>query len=118
MIVALAGTRTLHAESDAPLGPRLVVRQEDHDFGKMETNNAGQHEFLLTNAGDQPLTLQQGKETCGCCTCVCETKLPDGGRIPPHESAAVTLKWTIKRFIGAYHQTSTILTNEDRKSVV
>ncbi|HPM83313.1 MAG TPA: DUF1573 domain-containing protein [Candidatus Anammoximicrobium sp.] len=118
MIVALAGTRTLHAESDAPLGPRLVVRQEDHDFGKMETNNAGQHEFLLTNAGDQPLTLQQGKETCGCCTCVCETKLPDGGRIPPHESAAVTLKWTIKRFIGAYHQTSTILTNDPRRPEV
>lgn len=115
MAAALAATGILYAQSDAPSGPRLVVRQEDYDFGKMETNHAGQHEFLVTNAGDQPLTLQQGKETCGCCTCVCETKLPEGGKIPPHESAAVTLKWTIKRFTGAYHQSSTILTNDPRR---
>jgi len=118
IVTAVAATRSLHAESDAPLGPRLVVRQEDYDFGKMETNNAGQHEFVFTNAGDQPLTLQQSKETCGCCTCVCETKLPDGGKIPPHESAPVTLKWTIKRFTGAYHQSSTILTNDPRRPEV
>jgi len=118
IVVAVAASRSLHAESDAPLGPRLVVRQEDHDFGKMETNNAGQHDFVFTNAGDQPLTLEQGKATCGCCTCVCETELPDGGKIPPHESAAVTLKWTIKRFTGAYHQTSTILTNDPRRPEV
>lgn len=118
MAVALAATGALYGQSDAPLGPRLVVRQEDFDFGKMETNNAGQHEFVLTNAGDQPLTLQQGKETCGCCTCVCETKLPEGGKIPPSQSAVVTLKWTIKRYTGAYHQSSTILTNDPRRSEV
>lgn len=116
MAVALVATGALHAQSDAPLGPRLVVRQEEFDFGKMETNSAGQHEFVLANTGDQPLKLQQGKETCGCCTCVCETKLPEGGKIPPSQSATVTLKWTIKRYTGAYHQSSTILTNDPRRS--
>ncbi len=114
----MAATRTVHAESDAPLGPRLVVKQEDYDFGKMETDNAGQHAFVFTNAGDQPLTLEQGKATCGCCTCVCETKLPEGGKILPNESAAVTLTWTIKRFTGAYHQSSTVLTNDLRRPEV
>jgi len=98
--------------------PKLVVEQEEFQFGRTETNSSGSHDFRLTNAGTGPLVLNQGKSTCGCCTCVCKTQLPDGGRILPGESAAVTLKWTIKRFTGAYHQSSTILTNDpDRPEV-
>ena len=106
------GPSTSPAEPPAQLGPKLVIEQQDHDFGKMETNNSGRHEFMVTNAGDQPLTLEQGKRLCGCCTCVCTTQLPEGGRIPPGESAGVTLQWNIKRFTGAFHQTSTLLTND------
>jgi hypothetical protein len=113
-----AHSPAIPAESGSQRGPKLVVRQEDYDFGRMETDNAGQHEFVLTNAGDQPLTLKQGKSSCGCCTCVCETKLPDGGKILPGKSAGVTLRWKVKRFTGAYHQTSTLLTNDqDRPEV-
>ncbi len=78
----------------------------------METNNAGQHVFVVANAGDEPLILEQGKSLCGCCTCVCTTQLPEKGTIPPGESADVTLKWSIKRFTGAFHQSSTLLTND------
>ena len=105
-------------ESGGPLGPEVVLREEDHYFGRMETDNSGEHKFVFTNAGDQTLTLKQGKSSCGCCTCVCETRLPDGGTIPPGKSAAVTLRWTVKRFTGAYYQTSTIQTNDrDRPEV-
>ena len=115
LLVAVAA---VPAESGGGLGPKVVLRKEDHHFGRMETDNSGQHEFVFTNAGDQPLILKQGKSSCGCCTCVCETKLPDGGKIPPGKSAAVTLRWTVKRFTGAYYQTSTILTNDrDRPQV-
>jgi hypothetical protein len=108
----------LTANSAAVAGPKVVVRQEDYDFGKMETNNAGRHEFVLANAGDEPLTLKQGKGSCGCCTCICETQLPDRGRILPGESATVTLKWTIKRYTGKYYQSSTILTNDPSRPEV
>ncbi|GEM_PF-332861 len=118
LALIVAATGNLAAEPDVSRGPRLVLRQEDHDFGKLETDGGGQHAFVFTNAGDQPLKLERGKETCGCCTCVCETKLPDGGAIGPNESAAVTLSWTIKRFTGAYHQSSTILTNDPRRPEV
>ena len=112
------GPSTLPAEPPAQLGPRLVLVQEDYDFGRMETNNSGRHEFIVTNAGEQPLTLEQGKRFCGCCTCVCTTQLPEGGTIPPGESAAVILQWSIKRFTGAFYQTSTLLTNDrDRPEV-
>jgi hypothetical protein len=108
----------LPAESGGRLGPKLVLQQQDHDFGKMETNNSGRHEFLVTNAGDQPLKLEQGKRFCGCCTCVCTTQLPEGGTIPPGESAPVTLQWNIKRFTGAFYQTSTLLTNDPSRPEV
>ena len=100
------------AKSDGQLGPRLVLKQQDYDFGRMETNNVGQHEFLLANVGDQPLTLKQGKSSCGCCTCMCETLLPEGGVMAPGQSAVVALKWTIKQFTGAFFQTSVLLTND------
>ena len=109
---------TTPTESAGRAGPKVVVRQEDYDFGRMETDNARDREFVFANAGDQPLTVEQGKSFCGCCTCVCETQLPDGGKIAPGQSAAVTLRWTIKRFTGAFYQTSTILTNDpDRPEV-
>jgi len=95
--------------------PKLVVEQEEFHFGRTETNDSGRHDFRLTNVGKGPLVLSQGKSSCGCCTCVCETQLPDGGKILPGESAAVTLKWTIKRFTGAYFQSSTILTNDPNR---
>jgi len=98
--------------------PKLVVEQEEFQFGRTETNSTGRHDFRLTNAGKGPLVLSQGKSTCGCCTCVCKTQLPDGGNILPGESAAVTLKWTIKRFTGAYHQSSTVLTNDPNRPEV
>ena len=116
--IAEAGSSTLPTESGGRLGPKLVLEQEDHDFGRMETNNAGRHVFLVANAGDQPLILEQGKRFCGCCTCVCTTQFPEEGTIPPGESAFVTLQWNIKRFTGPFYQSSTLLTNDrDRPEV-
>jgi len=112
------GSCTLPTESGVRLGPKLVLEREDHDFGKMETNHAGRHVFVAANAGDEPLILEQEKSFCGCCTCACTTQLPEEGTIPPGESAGVTLRWNIKRFTGAFYQTSTLLTNDpDRPEV-
>lgn len=116
--IAEAGSSKPRTASSGRLGPKLVLEQEDHDFGRMETNNAGRHVFLVANAGDQPLILEQGKRFCGCCTCVCTTQFPEEGTIPPGESAFVTLQWNIKRFTGPFYQSSTLLTNDrDRPEV-
>ena len=116
--IAEGGSFTLPTESGGRLGPKLVVEQECHDFGRMETNNAGQNVFVVANAGDEPLILEQGRSFCGCCTCVCTTQLPEEGAIFPGESANVTLQWNIKRFTGAFFQSSTLLTNDrDRPEV-
>ena len=93
-------------------GPEIEIEQEKYNFGKMETNGKGRHEFVLANRGDQPLTLRRNKSSCGCCTCVCDAQLPEQGIIGPGESAKVTLRWAIKQYTGAFKQSVTLATND------
>ena len=112
--------RTQHRleEAEAATGPKLGLEQEEYDFGKMETNGTGRHEFVLANRGDQPLILSRAKSSCGCCTCVCDVHLPEQGEILPGQSAKVTLEWTIKQYTGTFHQSETLATNDpDRPEV-
>jgi len=98
-------------------GPKVAVDRETHDFGKLDVGVTGVHEFVFTNGGNQPLTLTRKGSSCGCCTCVCTVRLPDGS-IAPGESAPVTLEWKSKLYTGRFRQTVTILTNDpDRPEV-
>ncbi len=100
-----------------PSGPRVVVDREEHDFGAIDVDVTGRHDFVFTNAGDQPLVLTRGRSTCGCCTCVCAVRLPERP-IAPGGSARLTLEWTSKLYVGPFRQTATIGTNDpDRPEV-
>jgi hypothetical protein len=106
------------APPSAPAGPKLVLEQSQYDFGKMETNTTGRHDFVLANRGDRPLVLSRGKNSCGCCTCVCDARLPSQGQIRPGESAKVTLEWSIKQYTGNFRQSENLATNDpDRPEV-
>jgi hypothetical protein len=84
----------------------------------METNTTGRHEFVLANRGDRPLVLSRGKNSCGCCTCICDARLPDQGQIPPGRSAKVILEWSIKQYLGNFRQSESLVTNDpDRPEV-
>ena len=98
-----------------PAAPQLVLQDTVYDLGTMETNGTGRHEFVLANQGDQALLLQRGPSSCGCCTCVCESFLPERGEIPPHASASVALQWKIKQYTGEYQQSETLTTNDPQR---
>lgn len=101
-----------------PAGVRLVLEQREYDFGAMETNGRGRHEFVLGNHGDQPLILSRGKSSCGCCMCVCNASLPAQGRVLPGESAKVALEWSVRQYTGSFRQSETLATNDpDRPEV-
>jgi hypothetical protein len=107
------------AEPAAPPGPpQLVLPHAEFDFGTMETDSRGRHEFTLTNEGGQPLILSRSRNSCGCCTCLCEAQLPEQGSIPPHQSATVTLQWKIKQYTGNYQQSETLTTNDPQQPEV
>jgi hypothetical protein len=92
-------------------GPKVSVDSQHYDFGRSEVGVPGQHAFVFTNTGDEPLLLARGSSTCGCCTCVCTVRLPDDA-VAPGRSAPVTLQWKSKLYVGAFRQTATILTND------
>jgi hypothetical protein len=105
------------AQCAEPSGPRAVVEHKGHDFGAIDVDVTAGHDFVFTNAGDCPLVLSPGRTTCGCCTCVCAVRLPEGP-IAPGASAGVTLRWKSKLYVGPFRQTATILTNDPHRPEV
>lgn len=59
-------------------GPSISFDKEVHDYGKVIYGETVTEEFVLTNTGDQPLTIGKLHASCGC------TKLVKGmSEVPP-----------------------------------
>jgi Protein of unknown function (DUF1573) len=108
--VAAAATEGL---SDEPLTkldgklPRVKVDNPNYDFGRMERGTEKSHEFVITNVGAAPLTLEIGSTTCKC-TLGHVTNKP----IAPGESTQVRLEWKALAEQGPFRQSAKIVTND------
>ncbi len=93
----------------APSGPQpeAVIDNEDYDFGIMDSNAKGRHEFIFTNKGKGPLVLTEGDSSCKCTV----MKL-DESTIAPGKSTKVALEWTCNEFSGPFRQSAVIFTND------
>jgi len=90
--------------------PRVVVDQADFDFGRMDTQSHGSHEFRLTNRGDGPLRLERGTTTCKCT--VSTLRLTE---LLPGQSTIVLVEWKSTGDPGPYRESATILTNDPNR---
>lgn len=89
------------------LAAKAVLESDTHDFGAMDANSTGHHDFVVLNKGNAPLKLTKGETTCKCTLAkVDEAEIPPGGK------SKVTLDWTAKSLTGAFRQTATVLTND------
>lgn len=90
--------------------PKVVAAEPEYDFGTMQRGTTETHEFILTNRGEAPLTLEAGTTSCKC-------TLSDVASQPlqPGASAPVKLEWTAKIPAGHFEQTATIHTNDPRQ---
>jgi hypothetical protein len=87
---------------------RAEVDQDEFNFGKMDFREDGQHAFLITNRGDQLLTIDHGSTSCKCT--VSEIK---DSELAPGQSTTVLISWHgDKRYVGPFRQTATIITND------
>jgi hypothetical protein len=98
------------AEAPLPGQPtaKAVIDAEDYNFGNVDVGKSGgKHEFTFTNQGDGPLSLANGGTTCRC-------TMSELGKdkIPPGDSAKVTITWKPIERPGRYVQTAKILTND------
>jgi hypothetical protein len=87
--------------------PRAVVDQETHNFGVMDSVSIGHHDFVITNAGNAPLTLAEGASTCSC-----TIGSVGADEVPPGGSTTVNLEWRGKKNAGPFRHSATVLTND------
>ena len=107
---SLTGGR--HPPADIPLTgePVAAIDSSVHDFGVMEASGSGSHDFVITNGGGGVLELTPGGTTCKCTLSRISKR-----KIPPGESAKVTVDWHGKNNAGEFRHTATVFTNDAHK---
>lgn len=91
-----------------------VTNGEVHDFGKIERNTKGRHDFLFTNEGDAPLRLQSGGTSCKACTISQLAKEV----VEPGETVKVTVEWNAISADFDFRKEAYILTSDPTRSMV
>ncbi|MGD0897098.1 MAG: DUF1573 domain-containing protein [Thermoguttaceae bacterium] len=89
------------------VAPKVVVDHEEHDFGAMDAEQEGCHEFVFTNVGTAPMQLTPGATTCRCTVSVVDT-----APIPPGGVANVKVVWNPHGTLGPYRKTVTVRSND------
>ncbi len=101
------------APASIPEGPHpsAIVDNDKHDFGALDSHATGRHAFVIRNTGEAILKLTRGDTTCKC-TASLLGESGDAAEVHPGESTEVTLEWKGKGFMGPFHQSATIHTND------
>ncbi len=105
-----AGREAPPAETRQGPRPKAVIRETTFEFGTLDMTGSGNHEFVVSNAGDAPLELTSGPTSCRCTMTKMEQE-----RVPPGGSAKIPVSWKPTELPGPYTQTATILTNDPER---
>ena len=87
--------------------PRAAVRITDYDFGLMDPQSSGSHEFEIENVGDAPLHLKLGPTSCKC-----TLSGLSADKLPPGQTGKIRLEWFTGRKVTKFEQTAVIYTND------
>jgi hypothetical protein len=91
-------------------GPQAVIDCLEYNFGTLDLEKSGRHEFTVTNRGNALLKLTKGETTCRCTASDLERT-----ELSPGESTKITLNWRPTSEPGPYQQSATFYTNEANK---
>jgi len=70
------------------VGPKLVLQQNEHDFGNIVQGKEVSHTFVLTNSGGDLLKIISVRPSCGC-----TAALPEKNELAPGESTNLNVKF-------------------------
>ncbi len=93
--------------------PEVEVDHTEYNFGVMDTEATGRHDFTFTNRGTGVLRLAKGHTTCKCTMADFEHT-----EVLPGQSTKVTIEFKGAGFSGPYRQTATVITNDPKKPQV
>ena len=92
--------------------PKLVLEQDDYNFGSIDLGGTGRHAFVFKNIGRGPLVLTKGESSC-----VCTLANIDRPEVPPHGSTTVEVEWHPKTH-GPFRQSVQVFTNDPKRQRV
>jgi hypothetical protein len=98
---------------DTKNGPIAAIDQLNYNFGTLDIEKSGKHEFTISNRGNEVLKLTKGETTCRCAAG--DLEKPE---IAPGESAKIRLSWHPTAEVGAYEQSASFYTNDPKKKKI
>ncbi len=96
--------------SDVGPYPQVGIDCLKYDFGTLDLEQKGRHEFTVTNRGNALLKLTKGETTCRCTASDLEKT-----ELSPGESTKIILNWRPTAEPGPYEQTATFYSNDPGK---
>lgn len=100
------------AQTAQPARETLVLKQVSHDFGKIAQGRPVTHVFEVTNAGNEPLRIENVQASCGCTT-------PEWSYDPIKPGGTATIKVGYNAASeGPFSKTVTVLYNGNQSKVI
>ncbi|MGB6370336.1 MAG: DUF1573 domain-containing protein [Atribacterota bacterium] len=82
-------------QNNSGLQPRILVSEEEWDFGKVTRGEKPTHIFIVKNGGEGDLIINRVKESCACIEASISTN-----RIKPGESAELKVSYDTTDYVG------------------
>lgn len=101
------GSAGTEAASPRTPGPRIQFAQPAFEFGKVESGQVVEHEFVFTNRGDQLLEIREVRPTCGCTIAG-----PWDRQVPPGGSGKIPVRFNSANSDGAVGKTIIVVCND------
>jgi uncharacterized cupredoxin-like copper-binding protein len=89
------------------MGPKLVIQQDEHDFGDIKQGEKVSHVFVLTNSGGDLLTISNVKASCGC-----TAALPEKNELAPGESTNLNVTFNSAGRLGKQRKIIRVESND------
>jgi hypothetical protein len=89
------------------INPKLVVQQNEYDFGDVVQGEVVSHVFVLSNSGGDLLTISKVRPSCGC-----TAAMPENTELKPGESTNLNVSFNSTGRMGAQKKLVRIETND------
>lgn len=107
-VIALGGVLAFsNIQNKSGLQPRILVSEEEWDFGKVIQGEKPTHIFIVKNEGEGDLIVESIKVSCGCIEASITTS-----RIRPGESAELKVSYDTTNYVGKDSKYLNIYSND------
>jgi len=110
VIIILGGILVFsNIQNNSGLQPRILVSEEEWDFGKVTQGEKPTHIFIVKNGGEGDLIIEGVKESCACIEVSISIT-----RIQPGESAELKVSYDTTDYVGKDEKHFHIYSNDSQ----